>query len=62
MTEKYPEISVDNTESSVLVSPGEGHLPKYILSDEDWDIKDFPHLHNADGSNGKDHEQRVELT
>ena len=62
MTDKYPEISVDNTESSVLISPGEGQIPKDILSDEDWDIKAFPHLHNADGSNGKDHERRVKLT
>ena len=32
------------------------------MSDEDWDIKAFPHLHNQDGSNGKDQEQLVRLS
>ena len=32
------------------------------MADNDWDIKAFPHLHNADGSNGKDEERMVRLT
>ena len=32
------------------------------MSDENWDVKSFPHLHNADGSNGKDQERQVRLT
>ena len=45
MMNKYPEI---------VVAPGEGFRPKGILGDMNWDVKAFPHLHNADGSNGKD--------
>ena len=37
-------------------------IPKDILSENEWDIKAFPHLHNADGSNGKDQERKVRLT
>ena len=32
------------------------------MSDEDWDIKAFPHLHNPDGSNGKDQDRVVKLS
>ena len=53
MTDKYPEISV---------APGEGQKPTGILSSKNWDIKAFPHLHNADGSNGKDAERKIKLT
>ena len=56
MTNKYPEISVTNTESSVNIAPGEGQIPKDIMTDNDWDVKAFPHLHNPDGSNVKDQE------
>ena len=62
MTNKYPEISVNNTESSVNIAPGEGQIPKDIMTDNDWDVKAFPHLHNPDGSNGKDQERKVRLT
>ena len=51
--DKYPEITI---------APGEGHKPKGMLGDRHWDIKAFPHLHNADGSNGKDEEREVKLT
>ena len=44
------------------VAPGENHIPKSILSDKDWDVKSFPHLHNFDGSNGKDQERKVKLS
>ena len=43
MTNKYPEVSVDE---NVSVAPGEGKTPKDILGEDDWDIKAFPHLHN----------------
>ena len=61
MTDKYPEISV-NTRGSVDVAPGEGQVPKDIMADDDWDIKAFPHLHNPDGTNGKDQVRKVKLT
>ena len=61
MTDKYPEISV-NTEATVSIAPGEGQIPKDIMNDYEWDIKAYPHLHNADGSNGKDQERKVRLT
>ena len=52
MLDKYPEISI---------APGEGQKPKGILGDNHWDIKAFPHLHNPDGSNGKDQQRKVKL-
>ena len=61
MTDKYPEISV-KTHASVNVAPGEGQVPKDIMTDDDWDVKAFPHLHNPDGSNGKDQERKARLT
>merc|ERR1711923_245313 len=53
MMNKYPEITL---------APGEGHKPKGMLGDIHWDVKAFPHLHNSDGSNGKDQERAVKLT
>ena len=53
MSNKYPEVTI---------APGEGQTPTGILSEKDWDIKSFPHLHNADGSNGKDQPRKVPLT
>ena len=61
MTNKYPEISANETKS-IVVAPGEGKIPKDIMSEEEWDIKAFPHLHNPDGSNGKDTERSTRLT
>ena len=61
MTDKYPEISV-KTNASVNVAPGEGQVPKDIMTDDDWDVKAFPHLHNPDGTNGKDQERKMRLT
>ena len=46
----------------IEVAPGEGKIPNDIMQEVDWDIKAFPHLHNPDGSNGKDEEQSVWLT
>ena len=54
MTHKYPEIEVEDETKEVEVAPGEGKRPYDLLLDNDWDIKAFPHLHNLDGSNGKD--------
>ena len=61
MTNKYPEIE-SNENSSISIAPGEGQIPKDVLADENWDVKGFPHLHNPDGSNGKDEDRAVKLT
>ena len=61
MSNKYPEIS-PNEDMDISVAPGEGKIPKDILGEEDWDIKAFPHLHNPDGSGGKDQERKARLT
>ena len=53
MINKHPEL---------ILAPGEGQRPKGITGDKDWDIKAFPHLHNPDGSNGKDQKRQVKLT
>ena len=53
MTDKFPEIKV---------APGEGQSPTSLMTDKDWDIRAFPHLHNFDGTNGKDQEREVSLT
>ena len=53
MVDQYPEISV---------APGEGQSPLNVLFDKNWDVQAFPHLHNADGSNGKDQDREVKLT
>ena len=52
LADKYPEISV---------APGEGQKPTNILSEKDWDIKAFPHLHNYDGSNGLHQHRKVRI-
>jgi len=52
-TEKYPEISV---------APGEGQTPQDVLMDRDWDVKAFPHIHNANASNGLNQNREVMLT
>ena len=52
-TEKYPEISV---------APGEGQTPQDVLMDRDWDVKAFPHIHNANASNGLNQNREIMLT
>ena len=37
MANKYPEVSINET-NSVSVSPGEGQIPTDIMSEEDWDV------------------------
>ena len=61
MTNKYPEIETNEVEN-ISLAPGEGKVPKDILTEDDWDIKAFPHLNNPDGSNGKDQNRKVRLT
>ena len=53
LTDKFPEISV---------APGEGGTPKNLLTTKDLDIMAFPHLNNADGSNGLNAERPIRLT
>ena len=62
MANKYPEIEAVDTTRDIVVAPGEGKRPNDIMQEVDWDIKAFPHLHNPDGSNGKDEERTVRLT
>ena len=62
MTNKYPEIEVEDTTKDIEVAPGEGKRPYDILQDSDWDIKAFPHLHNPNGKNGMDEERITKLT
>ena len=62
MTNKYPEIGVTDTKESISIAPGEGQIPRDIMTDDAWDVKAFPHLHNPDGSNGKDQERKIKLT
>ena len=57
MSNKYPEINVEDPTKDIEVAPGEGKRPNDIMKEKDWDIKAFPHLHNPDGSNGKDEEK-----
>ena len=59
MANMYPEMDPDN---AVIVAPGEGKVPKYILHDKDWDIKGFPQLNSPDGKYGLHHERLTKLT
>ena len=62
MSNKYPEINAVDPTKDIEVAPGEGKTPSDIMRETDWDIKAFPHLHNPDGSNGKDEERKVRLS
>ena len=62
MSNKYPEIDAVDPTKDIEIAPGEGKRPNDIMRDTDWDIKAFPHLHNPDGSNGKDQERKTRLT
>ena len=62
LSHKFPEIDAEDPTKDIEIAPGEGKRPNDILREKDWDIKAFPHLHNPDGSNGKDHERKVRLT
>jgi hypothetical protein len=47
----------------VTVAPGEGQRPEGMLYSKDWDVRAFPRLHNANGSNGLHQAHRpVKLT
>ena len=62
MANKYPEIEADDPTKDIEIAPGEGKRPNDIMREKDWDIKAFPHLHNPDGSNGKDENRITRLT
>ena len=62
MANKYPEIDAIDPTKDIQVAPGEGKIPNDIMREKDWDVKAFPHLHNPDGSNGKDQERGTKLT
>ena len=62
MAKKYPEIEIEDNTKEIVIAPGEGKRPYDITQDQDWDLKAFPHLHNANGSNGKDTERMSKLT
>ena len=61
---QYPEIQATEgqQQSDLDLAPGENRIPKDIVQDVDWDVKAFPHLHNLDGSNGKDQRRESKLT
>ena len=60
---KFPEIeATEKPTEDLIIAPGENRVPKDLLNDVDWDIKAFPHLHNLDGSNGKDQFRETKLT
>ena len=67
MTNMHPEATEKDTNQKdtnnmVSLAPGEGSTPLDIMFDKDWDIKSYPHLHQANGSNGLDQEREVKLT
>ena len=62
MANKYPEISAPDPTKDIEIAPGEGKRPNDIMREKDWDIKAFPHLHNPDGTNGKDEDRKTRLT
>ena len=62
MAHKFPEIDADDPTKDIDIAPGEGKTPNDILREKDWDIKAFPHLHNPDGSHGKDEDRIARLT
>ena len=62
MANRYPEIEIADPTKEIQIAPGEGKRPYDITREIDWDVKAFPHLHNLDGSNGKDAERMIKLT
>ena len=56
MAAKYPETEIADKTKLITVAPREGKKPFDFTKENDWDIKAFPHLHNPNGSNGKDEE------
>ena len=62
MSHKYPEIEISDQTIHIEVAPGEGKKPTNVLQEVDWDVKAFPHIHNANGKNGKDMARKSRLT
>ena len=67
MANMHPEATEKDTNQKVApnmvsLAPAEGSTPLDMMFDKDWDVKSYPHLHQADGSNGLDQEREVKLT
>ena len=67
MCNMHPEVTEKDTNQKkepnmASVAPGEGSTPLDLMFDKDWDIKSYPHVHQADGTNGLDQEREVKLT
>ena len=67
MSNMHPEVTEKDTNQKkepnmVSVAPAEGSTPLDIMFDKDWDIKSYPHIHQANGTNGLDQEREVKLT
>ena len=56
-----PEISAVDVNEIVSVAPGEGKIPKSILSDPEWDKKSFPCL-DPTGENHMSRDRPVKLS
>ena len=64
MGDMFPENSVrndDEPDKPISIAPGEGMIPKNILSEKHWDEKAFPTLH-PDGQFGFDHKRETKLS
>ena len=46
LTQKYPELEVQDHTKDIEIAPGEGKRPRDLTQEYDWDIKAYPHLHN----------------
>jgi hypothetical protein len=51
MVPNNPEMERKLEDTVVTVAPGEGRRAEGLLYSKDWDVKGFPRLHNASGSN-----------
>ena len=58
----HPETEYKDDTESITIAPGEGNVPKSVLSDKDWDVKGFPLLHSPDGKYALHHKREVKLT
>ena len=59
----YPDLGRrEENDGCVTVAPGEGNTPSSALYEKDFDVKTFPLLSNANGTNGIHQERGVKLT
>ena len=67
LTNKFPEMLINDDGEEIHehddfeFAPGEGKIPKNILTEDDWDIKAWPSLH-PDGKFGLHHKRKVKLS